>query len=469
VTINPAYRSHELEYSLKTSEVQTLVLLEKFKSSDYVKMLLEICPEAAKGKPGQIESKKLPFLKNVIMLGKKAQGAMWTWDQFLSLGQKIPNGELQKRELSLDADDIINIQYTSGTTGLPKGAALTHHNILNNAFFVGEAMKFSHKDRLCIPVPFYHCFGMVLGNLACVTHGSTMVMPGEYFDPLATLQVVEKEKCTALHGVPTMFIAELEQPDFNKFDLSTLRTGIMAGSPCPIEVMKKVVDLMYAREMTIAYGQTETSPVITQTPYNASIELRTSTVGPPLPHTEVKIVDPETGTIVPIGRDGELCCRGYQVMRGYYNNPQATREVIDEAGWIHTGDMAAMDEDGCCKITGRIKDMIIRGGENIYPREIEEFLYTHPKVTDAQVIGVPSKKFGEEVAVWIKLKEGEKATIEEIQEFCRQQIAHYKVPRYVKFVDEFPMTVTGKIQKFKMKEITTKDLGLEKGNRGETA
>jgi fatty-acyl-CoA synthase len=468
VTVNPAYRSHELEYGLKTSQVQTLVLLDKFKSSDYVKMLQEVCPEVRKAKPGHIESKNLPHLKNVILLGKKASGAMWNWDAFMKLGEEISAEELSKRELVLDADEIINIQYTSGTTGLPKGAALTHHNILNNAFFVGEAMKFSHKDRLCIPVPFYHCFGMVLGNLACLTHGSTMVIPGEYFDPRATLETVEKEKCTAIHGVPTMFIAELEHPDFDQFDLSTLRTGIMAGSPCPIEVMRKVVDLMHAREMTIAYGQTETSPVITQTPYNASIELRTSTVGPPLPHTEVKIVDPEARTIVPIGQAGELCCRGYQVMRGYYNNPEATREVIDEAGWIHTGDMAVMDEKGYFRITGRIKDMIIRGGENIYPREIEEFLYTHPKISDAQVIGVPSKKFGEEVAVWIKLKEGQSATPEEIQEFCRQQIAHYKVPRYIKFIDEFPMTVTGKIQKFKMKEISTKELGLEEEGEIET-
>jgi|GEM_PF-4813 len=461
VTVNPAYRSHELEYGLKTSEVQTLVLLDKFRSSDYVKMIQEVCPAIKKAKPGEIDCAKLPHLKNVILLGKKASGAMRTWEEFIKLGEEVTAEELNKRELILDADEIINIQYTSGTTGLPKGAALTHHNILNNAFFVGEAMKFSHKDRLCIPVPFYHCFGMVLGNLACLTHGSTMVIPGEYFDPKSTLESVEKEKCTAIHGVPTMFIAELEHPDFEKYDLSTLRTGIMAGSPCPIEVMRKVVDLMHAREMTIAYGQTETSPVITQTPYNASIELRTSTVGPPLPHTEVKIVDPENGTIVPIGQDGELCCRGYQVMRGYYNNPEATRQAIDEAGWIHTGDMAVMDEKGYFKITGRIKDMIIRGGENIYPREIEEFLYTHPKISDAQVIGVPSKKYGEEVAVWIKLKEGQKATPEEIQEFCRQQIAHYKVPRYIKFIDEFPMTVTGKIQKFKMREISTKELGLE--------
>jgi fatty-acyl-CoA synthase len=466
VTVNPAYRSHELEYGLKDSETQTLVLMEKFKTSDYVSMLYKVCPEVKKAQPGQIKSKKLSFLKNVILLGKKAHPGMWTWEEFLKLGESVTDEELSQRALTLDTDEVINIQYTSGTTGLPKGTSLTHHNILNNAFFIGEAMKFSHKDRLCIPVPFYHCFGMVLGNLACVTHGSAMVIPSEYFDPLATLKVVEKEKCTAIHGVPTMFIAELEHPEFEKFDLSTLRTGIMAGSPCPIEVMKKVVSLMYAKEMTIAYGQTETSPVITQTPYNASIKLRTSTVGPPLPHTEVKIVDPETGVIVPMGQEGELCCRGYQVMRGYYNNPEATEKVIDEARWIHTGDMATMDEDGYCKITGRIKDMIIRGGENISPREIEEFLYTHPKVSDAQVFGVVSRKFGEEVAVWIKLKEGKKATPEEIQEFCRQQIAHYKVPKYVKFVDEFPMTVTGKIQKFKMREIFTKELGLEKGKVG---
>ena len=322
-------------------------------------------------------------------------------------------------------------------------------------------MRFTHKDRLCIPVPFYHCFGMVLANLACVTHGATMVLPGEHFEPLPVLQAVEREHCTALHGVPTMFIAELSHPEFSKFDLSSLRTGIMAGSPCPIEVMKRVNDLMNMKEVTIAYGQTEASPVITMTPYDDTLERRTSTVGPPLPHTEVKIINPESGHIAAIGQQGELCCRGYQVMRGYYNNPKATEETIDKGGWLHTGDLALMREDGTFKITGRIKDMIIRGGENVYPREIEEFLYTHPNIRDAQVIGVPDQKFGEAVCVWILLNDGEMVSEEEIKEFCRNRIAHYKVPRYVKFVQEFPMTVTGKIKKYEMREISIKELGLD--------
>jgi fatty-acyl-CoA synthase len=469
VTVNPAYRTHELEYGLKNSEAQTLILIPRFKSSDYAEMVYTVVPEARGSEPGKLDSKVLPMLKNLILIGGEKSPGMFTWDEFMELGADVSDEDLAVRGGECDFDEVINIQYTSGTTGLPKGASLTHHNILNNGYFVGEAMGFTHRDRLCIPVPFYHCFGMVLSNLACVTHGATMVIPSEYFDPLAVLESVEREKCTALHGVPTMFIAELSHPDFKRFDLSSLRTGIMAGAPCPIEVMRQVGDLMNMEEVTIAYGQTETSPVITQTSSHDTLERRTSTVGPPIPHTEVKIVNPETGHIVPVGEQGELCCRGYQVMRGYYNNERATEEAIDEAGWIHTGDIALMRADGTFKITGRIKDMIIRGGENIYPREIEEFLYTHPKIRDAQVIGVPDRKYGEEICVWIQLKEGETVGEEEIKEFCKGRIAHYKVPRYYKFVTEFPMTVTGKIQKYKMREISIKDFGLEKDAGIETA
>jgi fatty-acyl-CoA synthase len=373
----------------------------------------------------------------------------------------VSDSELKERQEALDFDDAINIQYTSGTTGFPKAATLTHFNILNNGYFVGEMMKFTDKDRLCIPVPFYHCFGMVMSNLTCVSHGATMVIPSEYFDPLSTLTVIEKEKCTALHGVPTMFIAELEHPEFKKFDLSSLRTGIMAGSPCPVEVMKRVNNEMNMKEVEIAYGQTEASPVITQTAADDTIEHRTETVGKALPFVEVKIIDPETGRILPAGEQGELCARGYNVMKYYYNNPEATRKAIDESRWLHTGDLAVMTEDGYFKITGRIKDMIIRGGQNIYPREIEEFIYTHPKVADVQVIGVPDRKYGEEVCAWIKLKTGESATEEEIKEYCSGKIAHYKIPRYIKFTDSFPMTVTGKIRKVEMREISIKELNLE--------
>ncbi|WP_155825452.1 AMP-binding protein [Hippea alviniae] len=469
VTVNPAYRTNELEYALKQSEVNTLILIENFKTSDYIDMFYKVAPFARGAIPGQIHSNKLPHLRNVICISDTKHTGMFKWKDVLDMASRVDDSELRDRQKSLDFDDAINIQYTSGTTGFPKAATLSHFNILNNGFFVGEMMKFTDKDRLCIPVPFYHCFGMVMSNLTCVTHGATMVLPSEYFNPLAVLKAVEQEKCTALHGVPTMFIAELEHPDFKKFDLSTLRTGIMAGSPCPVEVMKRVNTEMHMSQVEIAYGQTEASPVITQTPADDTLEHRTETVGRPLPYVEVKIIDPETGKILPVGEQGELCARGYNVMKYYYNNPKATAEAIDEDGWLHTGDLATMTEDGYFKITGRIKDMIIRGGQNIYPREIEEFLYTHPKVADVQVIGVPDRKYGEEVCAWIRLKEGETATEEEIKEYCQGRIAHYKIPKYIKFTDSFPMTVTGKIRKVEMREISIKELGLEDVAKIETA
>ena len=469
VNINPAYRTHELEYAMKQSELSTLILIDNFKTSDYIKMVYEVEPSIRDSRPGQIKSEKLPFLRNVVCINNTEHAGMYKWNDMLSMASKIDDSDLKNVQKSLEFDDAINIQYTSGTTGFPKGVTLSHFNILNNGFFIGERMDFTEKDRLCIPVPFYHCFGMVLANLACVTHGATMVLPGEAFEPEAVLKAVEQEKCTALHGVPTMFIAELEDPNFNDYDLTTLRTGIMAGSPCPVEVMKRVNNEMHMNEITIAYGLTEASPVITQTSTHDTLEHRTATVGQVLPFVEAKIVDPETGKIVPAGVQGELCTRGYHVMKYYYNNPEATKEAIDENGWLHTGDLATMDQDGYFKITGRMKDMIIRGGENVYPREIEEFLYTHPKISDVQVIGVPDRKYGEEICAWVKLKEGETATEEEIKEFCRGKIAHFKIPRYIKFTDSFPMTVTGKIRKVEMREISTKELGLEDVAKIETA
>ncbi len=461
VTINPAYRTNELEYALKQSEVNTLIMIEHFKTSNYIDIFYEVAPFARGTTPGQIHSNKLPHLKNVVCISEEKHTGMFKWQDILDMSDKVSEEEFIERQRSLNFDDVVNIQYTSGTTGFPKAAALTHFNILNNGYFVGEAMNFTDKDRLCIPVPFYHCFGMVMSNLACTSHGATMIIPSEYFEPLSVLTVIEKEKCTAVHGVPTMFIAELEHPEFKKFDLSSLRTGIMAGSPCPVEVMKRVNKEMHMSEVEIAYGQTESSPVITQTSVDDTLEHRTETVGKALPFVEVKIVNPETGDIVPVGEQGELCARGYNIMKYYYNNEEATKSTVDDSKWLHTGDLAVMSEDGYFKITGRIKDMIIRGGQNIYPREIEEFLYTHPKISDVQVIGVPDKKYGEQVCAWIKIKDGESLTEEEVKEYCNEKIAHYKIPKYIKFTDSFPMTITGKIRKVEMREISTKELGLE--------
>jgi len=449
VNINPAYRTSELEYALNQSGISFLIHAAAFRQADYRAMLAEV-----KG--------KCPGLREALVLEDG-------WEALKRDAVKVSAAELHEVEQSLQFDDPINIQYTSGTTGFPKGATLTHHNILNNGFFIGETLKYREQDRVCIPVPFYHCFGMVLGNLACTTHGATMVIPAEAFDPVATMQTVERERCTSLYGVPTMFIAELEHPRFKEFDFSSLRTGIMAGSPCPVEVMKKVQTVMHIPEMTIAYGMTETSPVSTQCTTDDPLERRVSTVGRVHPHVEIKIIDPLTGVVVPRGTAGELCSRGYIVMLGYWNNEEATRQAIDAARWMHTGDIATMDEDGYLNIVGRIKDMIIRGGENIYPREVEEFLYTHPDIADVQVIGVPSEKYGEEVMAWVKLREGATSSGDELAAWCKGKIATYKIPRHWKFVDSFPMTVTGKIQKFKMRETAVEELGLEKAAGVRTA
>jgi fatty-acyl-CoA synthase len=459
VNINPAYRRAELEYALNKVGCKALITSPALKTSNYLEIINDLAPELKGSKPGELNSKALPHLRWVIRLGPEKTPGMLNFDEVSPRATNSQHERLKELAGTLQFDDAINIQFTSGTTGFPKGATLTHHNILNNGWFIGEAMKLTPDDRLCIPVPLYHCFGMVLGNLACLTHGSTMVYPAEAFDPLSVLETVEAERCTALHGVPTMFIAELDHPDFARFKLGTLRTGIMAGSPCPIEVMKRVIDKMNLRQITIAYGMTETSPVSTQSSTEDSMERRVSTVGRVQPHIEIKIVDTE-GRIVKRGETGEFCTRGYSVMQGYWGDAEKTAEAIDKGGWMHTGDLATMDTDGYVNIVGRLKDMVIRGGENVYPREIEEFLYRHPKVQDVQVIGVPDAKYGEEVCAWIKLREGERASEEEIREFCKGQIAHYKIPRYIRFVDQFPMTITGKIQKFVMREEMMKELGL---------
>jgi len=448
VNLNPNYRTHELEYALQQSGCRAVIVSAPFKTSNYPAMMAEVAPN-------------LPDLQFIISLGLERFYDFQTWDELLALGDCLSDDELAARQAILQFDDPINIQYTSGTTGRPKGATLSHHNILNNGYFVAELMHFTDQDRLVIPVPLYHCFGMVMANLGCVTHGATMIYPSPIFDPQAVLEAVQAERATALYGVPTMFIAELSHPDFTKYDLTSLRTGIMAGAPCPVEVMKKVNSEMNMREVEICYGMTETSPVSFQTRADAPFDKRVGTVGQIHPHVEVKIIDPATNQIVPIGAKGELCTRGYSVMLGYWNNEEATRTSIDAARWMHTGDLAVMDAEGYVNIVGRIKDLIIRGGENIYPREIEEFLYTHPAIVDAQVIGVPDTKYGEEVMAWIKLQAGATLTAEDLQAFCRGKIAHHKIPRYVKFVEAFPMTVTGKIQKFVMREESVKELGLE--------
>jgi fatty-acyl-CoA synthase len=449
VNVNPAYRRAELEYAMNKVECKTLVMAPQLKTSNYLEIVADL-----------MKDRKLPHLKHVVRLGKDKTPGMLNFDDVAVAGGNAEKVKLAELGPKLQFDDAINIQFTSGTTGFPKGATLSHHNILNNGYFVAEGLKFTENDRLCIPVPLYHCFGMVMGNLGCLTHGATMVYPAESFEPLATLTAIAEERCTAVYGVPTMFIAQLDHPEFSKFDLKSLRTGIMAGSPCPIEVMKRVQSQMNMSEVTIAYGMTETSPVSTQCATDDPVERRVSTVGQVLPHIEIKIVDTE-GKAVPRGEAGEFCTRGYSVMKGYWNDAEKTSEAIDSGGWMHTGDLATMDAEGYVNIVGRLKDMVIRGGENVYPREIEEFLYRHPKVQDVQVIGVPDPKYGEEICAWIKLREGQSATPDEIKEFCKGQIAHYKIPRYIEFVGEFPMTITGKIQKFVMREQTIGKLGLK--------
>ncbi len=449
VNINPAYRLAELDYALNQVECKAIVIAENFKSSDYVGMMRELAPELDTATAGALKSQRLPHLKSVICMAERAIAGMFRFADVAKAGSALTRAQLSAIAPGLDPDDSINIQFTSGTTGSPKGATLTHFNVVNNGYFVGEAMKFSELDRLCIPVPLYHCFGMVMSVLTCVTHGAAMIFPGEGFDAGDVLRAVAAEKCTALHGVPTMFIAELDHPDFANTDFSTLRTGIMAGAPCPIEVMKRVRADMHMEEVTIAYGMTETSPVSFQSGTDDPLEKRVSTVGRVLPHVQVKIVDGD-GRVVARGERGELCTRGYSVMRGYWGDAEKTAASIDAGGWMHTGDLATLDDEGYCNIVGRVKDMIIRGGENVYPREIEEYLFRHPKVQDVAVFGVPDTRFGEAVAVWIKLRDGEQASVDEIRAFCEGQIAHYKIPAYVRFVDGFPLTVTGKIQKLSL-------------------
>ncbi|AIY44017.1 Acetoacetyl-CoA synthetase [Collimonas arenae] len=459
VNINPAYRVSELEYALNLVGCKALISMTSFKTSDYLEMIRTLAPELATAKPGELQAARLPTLKTVIQLSSDVVPGMLRFADLVA-GGDADDPQLAVIGATLRATDPINIQFTSGTTGFPKGATLTHRNILNNGFFIGEAMKLTAADRLCIPVPLYHCFGMVLGNLACLTHGAAIVYPNDGFEPLSVLQAVQEERCTGLHGVPTMFIAELDHPRFAEFDLSTLRTGIMAGSPCPIEVMKRVVRDMHLEQITIAYGMTETSPVSCQSMTDTPLEKRVSTVGTVQPHLQVKIVDPESGEIMPIGSSGELCTLGYSVMHGYWGDAEKTREAIDDEGWMHTGDLAVMDAEGYVNIVGRMKDMVIRGGENIYPREIEEFLYRHPAIQDVQVVGVPDPKYGEELCAWIILRPGQSADEQSVRDFCQGQIAYYKVPRYIRFVDAFPMTVTGKIQKFKIREAMKDELHL---------
>ncbi|MEJ8542640.1 AMP-binding protein [Methanothermobacter wolfeii] len=452
VTVNTAYRSHELEYVMKQSDMKAIAIIDGFRDVDYIQTLYELVPELKTHERGHLRSERFPELRSVIYIGAQKHRGMYNTHELMLLGRHVPDSKLEEAAAELRNTDVINMQYTSGTTGFPKGVMLTHRNILNNGYYIGERQRFTEEDRLCLPVPLFHCFGIVLGVLAILTHGGTLVMI-ELFDPLLVLAAVEKEKCTALYGVPTMFIAEFTHPMFDMFDLSSLRTGIMAGSPCPIEAMKRVMNDMNMKEVTIAYGLTEASPVFTQTSVDDPIEKRVETVGTPLPHIEVKIVDPETGEELGPGEPGEICCRGYNVMKGYYKMPEMTAEAIDEDGWLHSGDLAVMDEDGYYSIVGRIKDMIIRGGENIYPREIEEFLHTMPGVKDVQVVGIPDEKYGEIVGAFI-IKEDDADLLEEdVRDYAIQRIARYKVPKHVFFVDEFPLTASGKVQKFKLREM----------------
>nr|WP_205774533.1 AMP-binding protein [Alkalicoccus luteus] len=451
VTVNTSYQKAELQYLLQQSESSTLILMESYKGTSYIDILYDIAPELKDAEPGNLQSEKLPHLKRVIVLGDNRYPGTYSWEEVAGAAESVSEAELDQQLASLDPSDVINMQYTSGTTGFPKGVMLTHSNIVNNGLNIAECMKLTKDDRMCIPVPFFHCFGCVLGILAAVNAGSTIV-PVQEFDPEQVLDAVSKERCTALHGVPTMFIAELNHPDFASYDLTSLRTGIMAGSNCPIEVMKAVVNDMGASDITIAYGQTESSPVITQTRTDDPLDVRVSTVGRTLPNVEAKVVRPGTREEVPNGEQGELITRGYHVMRGYYNNAEETENAIDSDGWLYTGDLAVQDEHGYFSITGRLKDMIIRGGENIYPREIEEFLYQHPKILDVQIVGVPDEKYGEEIVAWIRLKEGESAEAEEIRDYCRGSISHFKIPRFITFCEEYPMTASGKIQKYKLKQ-----------------
>ena len=459
VCINPAYRSYELEYVLNKVECKALVTAERFKDTNYLELLRQLAPELETCTPGRLQSTHTPHLKSVIRMGEAATPGMLNFSAVCARADEQLMARVADTQASLQSDQAINIQFTSGTTGSPKGATLTHYNILNNGKIVGDGMRLSPSDRLCIPVPLYHCFGMVMGNLACISHASAAVFPAEAFDPVATLQAIDTYKCTALHGVPTMFIAELDCPEFEQFDLSSLRTGIMAGAPCPTEVMKRVIEDMHMSDVLIAYGQTETSPVNHMTSADDPIEKKVGSVGRPGPRLEIKIIDAE-GALVPVGQKGEICCRGYAVMQGYWNDPEQTAATIDAEDWLHSGDLGVMDEQGYMEVVGRIKDMIIRGGENVYPREVEEFLYTHPGIQEVQVFGVPDPRFGEQVCAWITPHETGQLDEDEVREFCRDQITYFKTPHYIRFVDNFPMTVTGKIQKFKMRETMIAELGL---------